>query len=152
MKKTIALLSVIACIVAAGEVSALDDPPVEPTYERPSFERPSPPEPPRPPEEPDPKRRISQKSETWDLICTFKRGGWQGKYNPLVLTTMFSTRVDPGVYPEGAKFCRALSPSRDVSIRCENHRGEVRFSSSISLNAAEAREGRSFCYRTLSSL
>lgn len=152
MKKKMAILGAVACILAAETAWALDDPPVKPTYTRPNFERPVPPPGVPPGDRPDPKRQRFQVSQPWDLFCKFERGTWKGKYNPIVLTTMFSTRVDPSLYPAGAKVCRALSPSRDLAVGCKNNRGNVHVAADIVLSAAEMQVARSFCYKVLSAL
>lgn len=152
MIKRIVMLGALSCVFAAETAWALDDPPVKPTYTRPTFERPVPPREVPPGDRPNPDRKRFQVTQSWDLLCKFERGTWQGKYNPLELTTMFSTRVDPSLYPAGAKVCRALSPSRDIAIRCENDGGDVNVTSNLALSAEETQVSKSFCYKVLSAL
>jgi len=135
-------------LILGGPLSALTAPPSEPSYSRPSFEGNTPPsEPPTspPPGSPDPNTPPPAKGKTWDLVCSFERGSWQGKYNPLMLTTMYSRRVDQSLYPHGSHYCKSLHPHRNISIFCDVRDGKGHVKASTAMNTDELSNATRFC-------
>lgn len=148
MKYQMLAFAVAASLMIGEPVSALTDPPAEPTYSRPGFDNGTPPgtppsDPPQPPAGPE-KRKV------WDLVCSFEKGSWEGKYNPLVLTRMYAKRVDPALYPLGSHFCKGLHPHRNMSVLCEVNDGKTQVTASGKVSIHEHARARHFCDGVLS--
>lgn len=125
---------------------ALTEPPSEPSYDRPSFDRT--PEPPshnaNPPEPPShggndprkPPRKVSVPPEEHVVVCEVENHE---------LVVRFTRNVEPRFYKEGIKFCKKQHPIQPAKLRCVNDDGDRKILASKNSSSYAQRQANRFC-------